>query len=164
MGEKHVSVTARARKNYSTSAVIVIFGIFLVLLSGCHPWMRAEAYIGDDGALYFTIPNREKYNSVSIYSFYIYQLQDEKPKPDGEYWSFSKSGSPKKIQFGECNDFPLRYGEELPEMDIELQPKKIINGEYALRGVVRITDDKNWHTLQMHGKFIYNNGFVKNIN
>ncbi|MBF0098108.1 MAG: hypothetical protein HQM04_11155 [Magnetococcales bacterium] len=158
-----MSIAAKAKTNHSTGVFILALAIFGLFLSSCQPWMQAEAYIGDDGFLYLTIPNREKYKSVNVNSLYIHRLQDGKPNPDGEYWSFHKSRAPnsKSNQFCDLNELPLRYGTELPCTKTEIYPKEIINGVYVITGIAEMVTENERFSMRFTGKFIYEDGQIK---
>ncbi|MBF0098109.1 MAG: hypothetical protein HQM04_11160 [Magnetococcales bacterium] len=159
------------KRENSIIALIIAISVLGVLLSGCHPcsfvecgsWVRVEAYIGENGALYLTIPDRTKYKYVDLLSFDVNQLKDE--RLGDLYWSFYKSKSPnsKIKQIGAPNDFPLEYGDEVPGTMIEVQPNDITNGVYVFGGFVHLTDENGRHPARITGKFVYYNGSVRNV-
>ena len=142
------------------------------LLSGCHPCSilgvsepqpdtEMVAFMGKDGAIYFDIPVRKNYKRTKIIDIIVHRVGEEKSSIP--YWSISKSAYMKQGKLAsQVQDMPLplRYGQEMPETTIRIQPKTIENGEYWIDGSVLLYDEKMGKLFLLFGRFRYENGAI----
>jgi hypothetical protein len=139
------------------------------LLSGCHicsipgacqpPFSTEEivAFTGKDGAIYFDIPAHKNYKRTRLSDIIVYK--EGEGKSSILYWSISKSGHME--QGAQDVPLPLRYGQEMPETIVRVQPKTIENGKYWIDGSVYLYDEKMGKLFGLSGRFRYENGAVR---
>jgi hypothetical protein len=168
--DNHFTLTPIIRLILLTLVVTTFGG----LLSGCQhcsifgvcqpPFSTEEivAFMGKDGAVYFDIPARKNYQRTRIIDIIVHRVGEGKSPI--LYWSMSKRGYTYEGELAsQAQDLPLplRYGQEMPETTIRIQPKTIENGEYWIDGSVSLYDEKRGKLFGLSGRFRYENGAVR---